>query len=84
MITKKQFIKNVIKYSKPLKINEISIIQNLKRPGAKICKTITLEKDFISNEEKKELIQKYFKVSLVIFYRGFFFIWDNNFKINKG
>jgi len=77
MITKKQFIKNVVKYSEPLKDNQFKVIDYLKVKGIKACREITFKLNHLSIEDKKEFIQIYFKVGLVIYYKGFFFIYDN-------
>ena len=82
MITKKQFIKNVVKYSEPLKDNNLKVIDYLKLKGIKACRETTINYKYFSIEEKKLFIQQYFKVGLVIFYKGFFFIYDNKKEIN--
>lgn len=82
MITKKQFIKNVVKYDKNVAIGEnIKVVDYLKVKGIKACRHITISYKYFSIEQKKEFIQQYFNVQLVIFFKGFYFIYNNKKKI---
>lgn len=75
-ITKKDFINNVVKYDNNIAINEnIKVITDLKKKGFKTCKNITLDCNWLSIEDKKEFIKQYFNIGLVLFYRGFYFIY---------
>lgn len=74
MITKKQFINNMINSGLLLDANQIRVIKGLKG-GLHALHTFTLDR-VLSIEEMKEFIRKYFKInSLIIYKKGFYFIY---------
>ena len=74
MITKKQFINNVINSGLLLDTNQIRVIRSL-RGELHALHTFTPDK-ILSIAEMKEFIRKYFKInSLIIYKKGFYFIY---------
>lgn len=74
MITKKQFINNVIDNGLLRDKKQIRVIKKL-NSELRALHTFTLDR-VLSIEEMKEFIRKYFKIdSLIIYKKGFYFIY---------